>query len=148
MLFWPLLCNFAQLLFLEKFLNWNHRVPVHRVAMTTFWRTFHHYGKISPGWWVGLHARPPFTLSAIAYKVVVYAPTERADTLSLFLLYPHMYTVIRTQRAALASRRAHSCCNFCVSHSLYSVSFARYPVFTEHKNNYVLMYLLIIWCGT
>ncbi len=27
------------------------------------------------------------------YKVVVYAPAERADTLPLFLLYPYMYPV-------------------------------------------------------
>jgi hypothetical protein len=26
-----------------------HRV--HRVAMATFWRTFHHEGKIIRGWW-------------------------------------------------------------------------------------------------
>ncbi len=26
-----------------------HRV--HRVAMANFWRTFHHDGKINPGWW-------------------------------------------------------------------------------------------------
>jgi hypothetical protein len=31
---------------------------------------------------------PPFTLSTITIKVVVYAPTERTNTLLLFLLYP------------------------------------------------------------
>jgi hypothetical protein len=36
---------------------------------------------------------PPFTISAITYKVVMYAPAERADTLPLFLLYPYMYSV-------------------------------------------------------
>ncbi len=36
---------------------------------------------------------PPFTLFNITYKVVVYAPAERADTLPLFLLYPYMYSV-------------------------------------------------------
>ncbi len=36
---------------------------------------------------------PPFTLSTIISQVVVYAPAERADTLSLFLLYPYMYSV-------------------------------------------------------
>jgi hypothetical protein len=35
---------------------------------------------------------PPFTLSTITSKVVVYAPAERADTLPLFLLYPYMYS--------------------------------------------------------
>ncbi len=35
----------------------NHRV--HRVATPAFWRTFHHEGKISPGWWGwGVHAHP------------------------------------------------------------------------------------------
>ncbi len=36
----------------------NHRVHT-RVAMAIFWRTFHHYGKISPAWrgW-GVHALP------------------------------------------------------------------------------------------
>jgi hypothetical protein len=36
---------------------------------------------------------PPFTLSTITDKVVVYVPAERADTLPLFLLYPYMYSV-------------------------------------------------------
>jgi hypothetical protein len=31
----------------------------HRVANATFWRTFHHDGKISPAWWGwGVHAHP------------------------------------------------------------------------------------------
>ncbi len=31
----------------------------HRVAVTGFWRTFHHDGKISPGWWgCGVNAHP------------------------------------------------------------------------------------------
>jgi len=30
---------------------------------------------------------PPFTVSTITSKVVVYSPAERADTLTLFLLY-------------------------------------------------------------
>jgi hypothetical protein len=44
-------------------------------------------GKFSqPG--VGVGARPsPFTISTITYKVVVYVPDERADTLPIFLLY-------------------------------------------------------------
>jgi hypothetical protein len=44
------------------------------------------------GGWGGGGARPPpFT---ITYKVVVYAPAERADTLPVFLLYPYMYSVV------------------------------------------------------
>jgi hypothetical protein len=37
---------------------------------------------------------PPFTISTITYKVVVYAPAERADI--LFQLYPYMYSVFTT----------------------------------------------------
>jgi hypothetical protein len=37
---------------------------------------------------------PPFTLSTITSKVAICAPAERADTLLLFLLYPHMTSVV------------------------------------------------------
>ncbi len=36
---------------------------------------------------------PPFTTSTITYKIVVYAPAKREDTLPLVLLYPYMYFV-------------------------------------------------------
>jgi hypothetical protein len=36
----------------------------------------------------------PFTISTVMYKVVVYAPAERADTFPLFLLYSYMYSVL------------------------------------------------------
>ncbi len=36
---------------------------------------------------------PAFTISTITYKVVVYAPDERTDTLPLFLLHPYTYSV-------------------------------------------------------
>jgi hypothetical protein len=40
-------------------------------------------------------ARPPFfTIATITYRVVVYAPAERAGTLPIFLLYPYMYSVV------------------------------------------------------
>ncbi len=40
-----------------------------RVAIATFWRTFHHVGKLAQLVWVG-GARPsPFTISTITYKV-------------------------------------------------------------------------------
>ncbi len=47
---------------------------------------------------VGVHAQcpPPFAISTLTYKVVVYALAERADTLPLFLLYPYMYSVNAT----------------------------------------------------
>jgi hypothetical protein len=35
----------------------------HRVAIADFWHTFHHEGKISPGWCgCGAHAHPPFNI--------------------------------------------------------------------------------------
>jgi hypothetical protein len=36
----------------------------------------------------------PFTLVTITYKVAVYAPAEKADTLSLIHLYPYMYSMV------------------------------------------------------
>jgi hypothetical protein len=45
-------------------------------------------------------ARPPsFTLCTIMYKDVVYAPTDRADTLPLFLFCPCMYSVVLLLRS-------------------------------------------------
>ncbi len=59
----------------------------HRVATAAFWRTFHHGGKISPGGEGGVCTPTPFS-SSITYKVAMNAPAERADTLTLFHLYP------------------------------------------------------------
>jgi hypothetical protein len=33
---------------------------------------------------------PPFTIFTMTYKVAVYAPAARADTLTLFHLYPYV----------------------------------------------------------
>ncbi len=44
---------------------------------------------------VGGCTHTPVTLSTITSKVLVYALAERADKLSLFLLYPYMYYVMR-----------------------------------------------------
>ncbi len=39
-------------------------------------------------------SRPyPFTIFTITYKVAVSAPAERADPLTLFHLYPYVYSV-------------------------------------------------------
>jgi hypothetical protein len=55
--------------------------------MATMWRTFRHDGKNAQ---VRVGAcPPPFTISTITYKVVVYAPAAKADALPLFLLYPY-----------------------------------------------------------
>ncbi len=60
----------------------------HRVATATFLRFSTMREKLAqPG--EGGDARPPpFTISILTYKVVVYAAAERADTLLLFLLFP------------------------------------------------------------
>ncbi len=42
----------------------------HRVAMTTFWSTVHHDGKISPPWWGGWRWTPtPFNISISCTKL-------------------------------------------------------------------------------
>jgi hypothetical protein len=64
--------------------------------MAFFWRIFHHDCKTTPSLVGGGGGAPhphPFNLSTITSKVVGYAPAERADRLSLFLLYPYMYYV-------------------------------------------------------
>ncbi len=57
----------------------SHRA--HRVATAIFWRTFHHDWKNKPRLAArvqgGVQAHPPFTISTITYKVVVYAPRLR-----------------------------------------------------------------------
>jgi hypothetical protein len=53
--------------------------------------TFHHDGKISTGWLGrGVHAHP---LSLYLPSRTKLFPAERADILSIFLLYPYMYSV-------------------------------------------------------
>ncbi len=71
---------------------------IHRVHTQTgkgyFLAYIHREGKISPAWWGWrVHATPPFTLSTMTSKVVVYHPAERAGTLPLFLHYPYMHSV-------------------------------------------------------
>ncbi len=70
------------------------------MATADFWRTFHHDGKISSGWWgwgvhahlLSLHLPSRFHVQSCS----VYAPAEWADTLILFHLYPYMYSVDNT----------------------------------------------------
>ncbi len=62
-------------------------------AMATFWRTFHHDGKISPAWRGEGHTPSPFNFiyqhEQSCGVTLVYPPTKRVDTLPLFLLYPY-----------------------------------------------------------
>jgi hypothetical protein len=38
----------------------------------------------------GVARPPPFTIFTVTYKVAVYDPTKRADTLPVFHLYPYV----------------------------------------------------------
>jgi hypothetical protein len=75
-----------------------------RVAIASFWRTI-------PSWWknqprlvrVGSARLSPFTIVTITYKVAVYAPAERADTLTLFNFYQYMYSVYSLTSLAVLS---------------------------------------------
>jgi hypothetical protein len=44
----------------------------------------------------GVDRPPSFPFSSIMYKVEMYEPAKRADTLPPFLLYPKMYSVVVT----------------------------------------------------
>jgi hypothetical protein len=53
---------------------------------------------------------PPFTIFTITYKVAVYAPTERADTLTQFYLFylALMYSVVSPERPITELARHYS----------------------------------------
>jgi hypothetical protein len=63
------------------------------VVTAAFWRTYYHEGKISLAGKGGGARPPPFTTITITSKVTVYAPTEWADTLTLFHLYQYILCV-------------------------------------------------------
>jgi hypothetical protein len=58
--------------------DWYPPQSTHRVVIANFWRTSHHDGKISPGWWEwGVHAHPLSTYDHHVRSCSVYAPAER-----------------------------------------------------------------------
>ncbi len=62
----------------------------HRVATATFWRKFHHDGKISPAWW-GWRAHHRIQSWGVRSRWEGrYTPS--------FHLYPYMYSVAETRR--------------------------------------------------
>ncbi len=66
-----------------------------RVAIATFWRTFHHDKKKLPNL-----LRVPTPLHCLYHHIQscgVYAPAERADALPIFLLYANLYSVGQTE---------------------------------------------------
>jgi hypothetical protein len=74
---------------------------------------------------VGSGRAPPFIISTIKYKVVVYAPAEREKTLLLFLLYPYMYSVVvrwKWMQTLHWCARLHSqlWCSTSLTHHIYS----------------------------
>jgi hypothetical protein len=42
----------------------------------------------------GVDRPPPFPISSITYKVVMYAPAERTGTFPPFLIYSYVYSVV------------------------------------------------------
>ncbi len=67
----------------------------HRVANATFWRTFHHDGKISPAWWGrGMHPPSLYQPSRTKLWCTVHSSWE-GWYIPLFLLYPYMYSVLQ-----------------------------------------------------
>ncbi len=95
--FWAV---FSSISFFRGFFSFS--IIVYSQSTNTEWqsaafrRIFRHDGKISPGWCT---RPPPFTIPSIMYKDVVYARTERADTLPPFLLCPYMYSVVLILRS-------------------------------------------------
>ncbi len=74
----------------------NHRV--HRVATAAFWRTFHHDGKISPGWWGwGMHAHPLLIYYHHVQSCSVRSSWEGGYTPSISSL-PYMYILCNVSR--------------------------------------------------
>ncbi len=63
----------------------------HRAATVDFWRTSHHDRKISTG---GCTPTPFHYIYHHVQSSQRIAPTERADTLTLFHLYPYIYSVV------------------------------------------------------
>jgi hypothetical protein len=91
--------------------------------MATFWRTFHHGGKsVQPLVRVGGARPPPFTLSTIMSKVVVYAPADKADKLLLFLLCVLPFHFFMIYAVITCSLYNLQCCTH------YSVQFATLTV--------------------
>ncbi len=77
------------------------------MAMATFWLE-----KLAlPGEGEGCTPTPFHFVSTITSKVVVYAPTERADTPLLFLLYPYKYSV------ALSLKETRECARSPLPHT-------------------------------
>jgi hypothetical protein len=91
------------------------RESTNRQAVATFWCAFHHDGNSAyPGEDGGVHCTPPpFTLSTITSKAVVFAPAERAGTHLLFLLY--------TPFSKYLVAVCHSFCLFFIFYNIHTI---------------------------
>jgi hypothetical protein len=71
----------------------------HRVAMADFWRTFHHYGKISPGCWGwgggGCTPNPFHSIYHLEQRCSVRSSWAGRYTPRISSL-PYMYSVVST----------------------------------------------------
>ncbi len=79
-----------------------------KLAMATFWRTFHHAGRFSPAWWGGgVHALS-LSLYLPSRAKLWYAPAERAETspISPLPFYPLCRTPIKSTVVGLSYRHA------------------------------------------
>ncbi len=88
----------------------------HRVATAAFWSTFHHDGKIIPGWWGVGGARPrPFTIFTITYKVAVYGTlqlsgqryTRLISTLPIYVRYSVGMSTVPGYENSFAETKTH-----------------------------------------
>jgi hypothetical protein len=93
--------------------------------MATFWRTFHHDGKISQ-LRVGGGRPPPFTLSTITSKVVVYALAERADILTPPISPLPLYVLCGREGDLLRRQHENLVSSSNTGYSLYDRSFSVY----------------------
>jgi hypothetical protein len=62
----------------------------HRVAMATFWRIFHHDGKLSPSWWGwGVHAQPLSLYLPSSTKLWYENTIQRREQIH----FPYFYSI-------------------------------------------------------
>jgi hypothetical protein len=79
---------------------------------------------------------PPFTISTITHKVVVYFPAEGEDTLPLFLFYPYMYDV----NSIIPSLPPHVLCAANIPH-LYP----QYVLYCMSLQHYMQLYVHVLF---
>ncbi len=132
--------------------GWSQRSGhrVHRVAMTTFWRTFHHDGKIRPDW---VHRHAPSIRSHKGTKVVWpdFQPMRVPEEPVCILLFPknpvftflHLKSLVHVAPPLVRAG--------CARPSTFTVSTSRYKVvvYAPAENTPPISTLpLYILCGS